>query len=175
MSAFDPAILSPEDLGIAVDFIRGGRLLRPDLVIAPDGKDYLYRWFIIPRDPSRGEVYFHVQVASDPERPLHDHPWDNQSVILSGGYEEVLQQYPPYGLVTHHVRRPGDVIQRKAREAHRLILPDGIPYTMSIFTTGPEVQDWGFWEPSGSLPAQKISHHAVTEVVDGKSIWKDKR
>jgi hypothetical protein len=68
--------------------IIGNPLRYPDLVIAPDGKPYLYRWHVFPQNAAAG-VYFHIQVQSDPERPLHDHPWDNTSVILSGGYDEL--------------------------------------------------------------------------------------
>lgn len=137
----------------------------PDLTIAPDGKPYIHRWHLIPRNEVGANVYLHLQVASDPERPLHDHPWDNTSVILAGGYVEVLedQTQPRRSLV----RRTGQVIHRRAEEAHRILLPDHIPYTISLFTTGPVVRDWGFWTEQGWL-----SHHVVTETLeDGTSVY----
>jgi hypothetical protein len=40
-------------------------------------------------------------------------------------------------------------VYRKAIDAHRLDLPDGVRYSMSLFTTGPKIRDWGFWLPDG--------------------------
>lgn len=131
----------------------------PDLVIAPTGVQdpYLYRWHVVERNP-QANTYFHIQVDSDPERPLHDHPWDNMSVILAGGYEEILDVNPdnPSTCAEVYHRHPGDVIFRKADWAHRLILPKEIPYTMTLFSTGPNVRDWGFWFPQGWLPHAQV-------------------
>lgn len=166
---FDTTILSDEDFAIAFAFV-GGRLTKPDLLIAPEGEDkpYLYRWHVIDRN-NLGNVYFHVQVASDPERPLHDHPWPNMSNILSGGYDELYQPYPEI-YTTKHRRslRKGDTVYRTAQEAHRLILPHEFKYTMTLFSTGPKVRDWGFWYPDGWRPASR-----VTEIHDGVSIHKE--
>ena len=139
----------------------------PDLVIAPDGKPYLYRWHLVPAK-SPANVYFHVQVASDPARPLHDHPWDNMSVILAGGYTEKLQKLPPTSTPQVFTRKAGDTIYRKAAEAHRLILPPELPYTITLFATGPKVKDWGFWYPKGWVHYQN-----VTKFQDGVSIHPD--
>lgn len=149
---------------------------RPDLVIGPDGSNpYLYRWHLIPRN-EKANVYFHIQVASDPERPLHDHPWDNTSVILSGGYDEVWDTNPSnfpqagteFAMAISRCLRVGDVVYRKATEAHRLILPPDIPYTMTIFSTGPRVRDWGFWFPEGWRNADD-----VLAMENGMSIMKE--
>lgn len=141
-----------------------GAFREPDLIIAPDGVPYLYRWFVHPRN-DRTNTYFHIQVASDPERPLHDHPWDNMSVILSGGYDEIhdpepaltfhnsIHPRPPY--LTRHLRA-GMAVFRKAEEAHRLILPPCYHYTMTIFSTGPRLRDWGFWFPTGWRNAEDV-------------------
>lgn len=144
------------------------KLREPDLVIAPEGetKPYLYRWHLTERR-KEGNVYFHIQVASDPFRPLHDHPWDNFSVILSGGYDELWNQFPfsnPEGFSTRKFRK-GDTIYRKADEAHRLLLPPDIPYTMTLFTTGPKVREWGFWYPDGWRP-----YTEVTRQIGNKSV-----
>lgn len=161
--------LTPEDYALASSILgphaamaqlRGemGGLWNPDLVIAPDGEPYLYRWYLMPcggyylpngakrEIPMYGNsVMLHIQVQSDPERPYHDHPWDNQSVILAGGYEERIQSQPPHGEVATEWRHRGDVVVRAATEAHRLILPPGILYTMTVFSTGPKIREWGFW------------------------------
>lgn len=173
MSTFLTHILSDEDIGVAVKLVGGiTRLAKPDLVIAPDGEPYLYRWHVVPRN-TKGNVYFHIQVASDPERPLHDHPWHNQSVILSGGYDEIVQSNPPWSSRTTEYRRKGDVVHRQAYEAHRLILPEGTPYTMSLFTTGPKVREWGYWIPSHRGRPEWVSNEECNVVVDGVSLFKE--
>lgn len=143
----------------------------PAMTIAPSGKPYLYRWRLTPKGVG-ANVLLHLQVASDPERPLHDHPWDNQSVILAGGYDEQLSNSLPIGhpdckevkfyyergapgAFVRHLRK-GSVVHRKAEEAHRLILPPEIPYTISLFTTGPKTREWGFYMPEGWRCADEV-------------------
>lgn len=166
------ALLSEEDQLLAARYI--GSLYRaPDLIIAPLGEAYLYRWHLVPRNRD-ANVYFHIQVLSDPERPLHDHPWDNQSTILSGGYDEfyysisVLRSeqaaYPP------HIRslRKGDTVARRAQVAHRLVLPAQFAYTMTLFTTGPKFREWGFHtEHDGWIPQTKL----IENRADGTSVY----
>ena len=127
-----------------------GVVRRPDLTIAPFGKPYLYRWHLMRS--TYANAYLHLQVASDPERPLHDHPWDNQSVILAGGYWEALSQYEreAAGEWFRVFRKAGDVIHRKAAEPHRLVLDkEGPHYALTMFTSGPKIREWGFWYPEG--------------------------
>lgn len=152
----------PEQIGLddrqkAVSILGGWR--EPDLTIAPAGdkEPYLFRWHVFPRNVAGANCYFHIQVASDPERPLHDHPWDNCSVILAGGYVEVIDQNPADEFPPEvYTRSVGDVIYRKATWAHRLILPREHPYTMTLFQTGPVLRDWGFWFPDGWRPHVQV-------------------
>ena len=125
---------------------------RPDLVIAPDGEPYLLRWHLAPRNVASINAYLHMQVASDPHRPLHDHPWVNTSHIVSGSYTELLQVMAPFGEIERCVRKPGDVTHREAGWAHRLILPADMPYVLTLFTTGPKIHTWGFWEGANFVP-----------------------
>jgi hypothetical protein len=156
------ARMSDEDFLVALRYL--GRPRVPDLIIAPDGNPYLYRWHLVRSKEAC--VYFHMQVADDPERPLHDHPWDNMSVILAGGYREVIQPEPPRGKTYSLVRRPGDTIFRRAEEAHRLFLPEGTPYTLTQFCTGPKLREWGFWYDNKWVP-----YTDVTKVLpDGRSV-----
>lgn len=168
---FDWDLLALEDYDTACAILGWPIYSRePNLVIGPDGSNpYLYRWHLIPRN-EKANVYFHIQVASDPERPLHDHPWDNTSVILSGGYDEIHTSCPWYPPWTQYRRqlRTGDVVHRHATEAHRLILPPDIPYTMTIFSTGPRVRDWGFWFLDGWRNADD-----VLAMENGMSIMKE--
>lgn len=123
----------------------GWRMRPPDLIInSHHAGEYLWRWHIHTRADLPGQ-YLHIQTSSDPERPLHDHPWDNMSCILSGGYDEVSQMQPPHGDVQVREVRAGDTVFRRAEFAHRLILPESIPYTISLFTMGRRRREWGFW------------------------------
>jgi len=117
----------------------------PDVVIDSDHNGpYLWRWHIQPRTDQPGQ-YLHIQTSSDPERPLHDHPCDNMSCILSGGYDEIVQMEPPFGEVRVQPARVGTTVFRRAEFAHRLVLPEEIPYTISLFTMGQRRRLWGFW------------------------------
>lgn len=164
-------IIDEEHWGLACRHI--GSLYRPpDITIAPDGNPYLYRWHVIPRNRD-ANVYFHVQVASDPERPLHDHPWDNTSYILAGGYDELVE-VNPYAQRQIFRRRPGDIVHRPAEQAHRLILPGDRRYTISLFVTGPTVRNWGFWIPDSRGRPVWIAHEQCTvNHPDGTSVFKE--
>jgi len=166
-------ILNNEDFATVRGILPGG-VREPDLTIAgEDGQPYLHRWYVIPRN-LQANVYLHLQVASDPERPLHDHPWDNQSVILSGGYDEVLQDHPPEGGTRVVARRKGQTCSRRAEAAHRLILPPATPYTLTLFSTGPVVRQWGFWVPNHSGLARWFSaDECITHTPDGVSRFRD--
>ncbi len=104
----------------------------PDFVI---GGDYLRRWWVIPRNRFFN-IYLHNICRSDDDRALHDHPWWNVSILLSGSYVE----HTPAGEV---VRRRGAIVWRPAEAAHRLELRDGPVWT--LFITGPRRRHWGFW------------------------------
>lgn len=103
------------------------------------GPDYLHRWWVIPRSE-----YCNVYLHSDPADALHCHPWDNTSQLIFGEYIE----HTPEG-VFH--RKAGDVINRKATDRHRIeVLPGS--RAVSLFMTGPKVNEWGFHCPKGFMP-----------------------
>jgi len=167
MNKFDWDLLSDTDFATAMGFLDDCPR-EPDLIIAPDGKPYLYRWHITDHEEKSAKVFLHIQVSDDPERPLHDHPWDNVTVMLAGGYHEIMSMSdgePQPGTTTTFIRSAGDVIYRKARWAHRLILPNGWKYAMTLFTVGPKVRNWGFWYPDGW-----VSYDDVTRTVNGVSV-----
>lgn len=169
---FDWEMLSSEDQKLAKSILRipefwaFEELPQPDLTIAPDGNPYLHRWELVRGQDAN--VYLHVQVSDDPERPLHDHPWDNQSVILAGAYRELMcgcSDRPTARNTIEWHRKKKDVIWRKADWSHRLFMPADVDYTMTLFSTGPKTRDWGFWYPN-----EWISWDKVTEMRDGQSV-----
>jgi hypothetical protein len=91
------------------------------------------RWFA---------VYLHRFFRGDADQCLHDHPWWFISIVLCGGYWEAM----PDG---RHWRRPGSILWRPARTAHRIDLEPGKRTTWSLVITGRKSRDWGFYEPGG--------------------------
>lgn len=151
----------------------GGVKREPDFIITrEDGTPYLRRWWIIPRNPWFNIYLHHIQ-GDDDDRALHDHPWPNVSVVLKGGYWEVLPFTPltplPEGWTPPKLRAwrgPGSIVFRRPTAAHRLELgqaaevirnDNGTLKTLravkipcwSLFITGPRVREWGFHCPKG--------------------------
>ncbi len=112
----------------------------PDFVIGDPHDPYLRRWFLIPRN-RWFNVYLHHIQRSDDERALHDHPWHNVSIILTGEYMEVSE----YG---RRVFRAGSVIFRRATRCHRLVVHRPVA-AWTLFITGPHIREWGFHCPKG--------------------------
>lgn len=100
---------------------------------------YLDRFFLFRLQGVCG-VFLHRFWASD-EADLHDHPWDNLSLILRG---ELVEHYHDG---THQHLRPGAMRVRCARELHRLELMGTSAWTLFIY--GPRYRDWGFQRPEG--------------------------
>ena len=105
------------------------------------GENYIRRWWIVPRN-SFANLYLHEMTGPDDDRAMHDHPWSNVSVILRGGYVE----HTPDGVFERH---EGDVVERAAGALHRLELLPGVSRTISLFSTGPKIREWGFACPQG--------------------------
>lgn len=113
---------------------------KPDFTI---GENYLRRWWVFPRN-RECNVYLHAINESDDARAMHDHPWDNRSFLLFGRYLE----HTPDGVFE---RKAGDVVERKAKDMHRLEVFEGEP-AISLFMTGPRIRQWGFDCPNGWVP-----------------------
>lgn len=126
----------------------------PDFVIGTQDDPYMRRWWILPRNRFFN-VYLHQLLRDDDDRALHDHPWPSCSIILSGGYVEVMPVRggdPAHGPFLRERRLPGQVTFRGAWAAHRLeVVRDGVtlPYSWSLFITGPRLREWGFHCPRG--------------------------
>lgn len=135
----------------------------------PDGGVYMDRQWIIERDqsPLGWGARIHRIMRSDEDRHLHDHPWHNVSVILEGGYIELMPNdtmvldalpEPMRSQVRDKagepliaiVRKPGDVIYREDVTRHRLIIPNS-GHATSLFLVGPKTQEWGFYTEKGKV------------------------
>lgn len=122
----------------------------PDYVIGGEQDPYLRRWWVIPRNRFFN-VYLHHFCRSDDDRALHDHPWWNMSLLLSGNYREHLVG----GVVKR--RTEGAFYFRRASTAHRVELEEEFPHSgmhierpvWTLFVTGPRIREWGFLCPHG--------------------------
>lgn len=131
-----------------------------------DGELYMERWWL-RKPPGHGEhsstydktksgigIRIHHTVRSDRGRDLHDHPWWNVSIVLAGGYWEIvpISQAQPAILDAHCYRRiwrgPGSVVFRRAHHRHRLEILQG-DSAWSLFIMGPWIRDWGFHTRQG--------------------------
>lgn len=146
----------PEDVRLGLLTLAEAEMARrqPDFVIGQGGVAYLERWHLA-RSETASSVYLHRILRSDDDRALHDHRGDNVSVILRGGYCEVT----PRGCsipgnpaeaqnTTTMFYGEGEVIERAAESAHRLVLEPGFT-AVTLFITAPTRRAWGFWCPKG--------------------------
>jgi hypothetical protein len=111
-------------------------------------------------------IKVHHIIKSD-DACLHDHPWKFISLILKGGYHEVLimdpsivapdeqiASYVPYMPQTWY--GPGSLLVRRAEMAHRLILPKG-KTCWTLVITFHKTKIWGFFTKFGWVPWFKYS------------------
>jgi hypothetical protein len=125
----------------------------PDVIIGPVDEPYLLRWWVVPKNAG-ANIYLHQFLRSDEDRALHDHPSDNASLVLAGGYME----HTPDGV--YH-RQPGDFVQRRATDSHRVELlaapidlghgnvGEQLVPAVSLFITQGKRREWGFWCDDG--------------------------
>lgn len=126
-------------------FIRNVVLRRrpPDQIIGGEKAPYMLRWWVVPRNKYLN-VYYHEFRRSDDDRALHDHPWWNCSILLSGQYAEVAK-----GRVTlRKAWTRSGVTFRRPETPHRIALFPGRP-AATLFITGPWRRSWGFHCPQG--------------------------
>lgn len=86
-------------------------------------------------------IYLHEFVRSDHDRCLHDHPWGFVAVIIRGGYMEQMAD-------GYYWRRPGSILWRPAKTAHRIEIPYG-SRPWSLVFVGRKVRDCGFYTKDG--------------------------
>lgn len=120
----------------------------PDYTIPCATGDYLLRWYIVRNHYL--SIYVHLILASDDDRAMHDHRSATLSIILDGGYDELVPTNGDPFWPRLRIRRPGDFVFRLPRDLHRLQVPNS-GYALTLFVTGPTVRKWGFQTPGGWL------------------------
>lgn len=149
----------------------------PDFLIGGSEHPYMRRWWVIPRN-KYFNIYLHNFLRSDDDRALHDHPWNNMSILLKGQYLEHVPKDPKKWVEEGdreeliHLRKAPFFYTRKATSIHRVeLIEEECPYcdltqctapehtkrgklkpVWTLFITGPWVRSWGFWCPKGFRP-----------------------
>lgn len=139
-------------------------MFKPKIIRRYDGKPYLVRWHIIPRNRFFN-IYLHKFVNDDDDRALHDHPWASLSFILKNrdGLVEVTKEVSTEEVSFDAFATPPRLYFRRATFAHRLMLVNGAP-VWTLFITGSRVREWGFHCPKG------WRHWRTMTTLEGKSI-----
>jgi hypothetical protein len=116
------------------------------------GEIYMERYWLKQPDASGGNsIRIHHTMRSDFDRALHDHPWPSTSIVLKGGYFEILpkdqgQDSSKDSTDFQRVwRSAGDVVSRAAHDRHRLEIVPGTS-CWSMFIVGTWEKDWGFYD-----------------------------
>lgn len=125
----------------------------------PDKKGgYYLRRLRVVETPWFG-VYLHEMRGPDPGRDLHDHPWEFVSVILKGGYTELVPAQQPKdshaGLASFAKRwdtwKVGSVHYMRATDQHTIEQLLGVP-TYTLVLRGRRKRTWGFHTKDGFVP-----------------------
>lgn len=135
-----------------------------------DGRLYMLRYWLLKL--GRGAVIdgvvmprwlgarLHMIESSDDDRAYHDHPWWFITIILAGGYWEHRPRratmdlhsdaaWPSVDVATWH--GPGSILFRRARDWHRLELPEGKD-AVTLFIHGRRSNGWGFLKDGRKIP-----------------------
>lgn len=126
---------------------------RPHFTIGDADDPYMFRWYLIPRNRHLN-VYLHKFMRDDDDRALHDHPWWFISLILKGGYFEIIPAKDGHGN-TVIGRGFGSIAYRPATHRHRVVLPAPTGKKRPCWTiiiTGRNSRTWGFWCQKGFVP-----------------------
>ena len=130
-------------------------------VISADGRLYLLRWHLIPRNRFFN-IYLHKFIGSD-KRVMHDHPWISLAYQLSGQLSEIYcrpiianREEHATALLLKSVKwmsesriiKKGQWTYRNSRFLH-FIIPESNFECWTLFFTGPKIRDWGFITTQG--------------------------
>lgn len=111
--------------------------MRPPDFVLPG---YLHRWHLFRWSKRWPNVYLHHILAPDRGFDKHDHPAWSITIVLRGGFFEVL------GLgfdLRIRWNGPGAIRFRRATEPHRIA--DVEPDTWTLWMRGGHCRKWGFW------------------------------
>lgn len=124
----------------------------PMKTIQVNGEDYLERYYIGERNGV--QEWLHRFLRSDSERHLHSHPWDADSTILCGWYEEQVRL--DSGYVFTATRYPGDIVTITTDRVHRIVDAEPNTWTHMRVYAGRE-PTWHFIDDEGNKQIMQTS------------------
>lgn len=124
------------------------------IIDGPNGEPYLERYFLF-RIPGFITCYLHRFVNDDPDRGVHDHPWNHSlAIVLSGSYQEMRLTSMPRGRVDYDdsLRNLLLIERRVVRRFnylrgdsfHRVVLNQDRQPAWTLFIHGRRCKGWGF-------------------------------
>ena len=141
--------------------------LRCRVIRGNHGEPYLERYHLF-RLPGGGGAYIHRFLDSDPDRGLHDHPWQRAfGLVLSGGY---LEQRLVNDEVTERTLGPGRMNRLTGSDFHRIVLPERRE-AWTFFMHSRTVKDWGFLSPVHG-ENRYVPHEQATSEGSHEHWWK---
>lgn len=133
----------------------------PCKIINDAGVPYLERYHLLSLGKNFMRGYIHRFVASDPDRGVHDHPWNYAvSFVLTGGYYE--ERLIDGEVVTRRVK-PFSLNFIKGSDFHRVVMPEG-QTCWSIFFHTNWVKGWGFMRPQKEGGMEYVAHKTDKEI-----------
>ena len=125
-----------------------------------EGKDYLYRWALIPKNRFFN-IYLHHFIGDD-KRVLHDHPWCSLAYQLEGCFVEHYKRHSD-DQTKGRVIEKGTWTFRRGSFLHYLTLKDTFGLdsrgAWSLFFTGPRFRMWGFRTVEGWKPYHEVLNY----------------
>ena len=116
--------------------------------VAKNGRPYLDRLRLL-QTPLFG-IYLHRIHVPDADRDPHDHPWWFASLVLSGGYDELVWDHPEdIGELAARRRVRGRWSLRTIRRTQAHMITDVRGQLWTLVLTGPRRSSWGFWTADG--------------------------
>lgn len=97
----------------------------------------------------------HHIMRPDNDRHLHDHPWNFHSLILKGGYTEIVDQVPEGHVQPVVNKKPGHWSHKKATDAHRIAQFNNRKDSWSLVFCGRIRRKWGFWVDGVHMPHEE--------------------
>lgn len=129
----------------------------PHTDIVLEGKLYLRRYYMSPRHWKK-RLFLHHIVLPDSGRDVHSHPWAFRSLILAGGYRELVV-WPTHRILKHlEINHSfGALLNNPASHVHRILTVK--PHTWTLVLTGKAVNVWGFWVKDASGQYSFVDHN----------------
>lgn len=143
-------------------------LLRCRIIRGNMGEPYLERYHLF-RLPGGGGAYIHRFLSSDPDRGLHDHPWNRAlGIVLAGGY---VEQRLIDNRVVERTLGAGMINRLSGDDFHRVILPHE-HHAWTFFMHTAKVRDWGFLTIGESGEPLYTAHDKVNGEGSHHQWWK---